>query len=152
MVHQVQERRRGVRVVPAGTCRDDVAVRPADHVVAAASTGGALQALDAVLAAGADPARVGDEVLSVARLVDANPTLRRNLADPSREGADKTALAERLFTGKVGDGIRSEIDADGALVTPGFVDVHTHYDGQATWDQRLQPSSLQGVVLSRLSR
>jgi F-type H+-transporting ATPase subunit delta len=64
----------------------------------------ASQALDAVLAAGADPARVGDEVLSVARLVDANPTLRRNLADPSREGADKAALAERLFTGKVGDG------------------------------------------------
>ena len=39
-----------------------------------------------------------------------------------------------------------EIDADGALVTPGFVDIHTHYDGQATWDERLQPSSSHGVT------
>ena len=38
------------------------------------------------------------------------------------------------------------IDADGALVTPGFVDIHTHYDGQATWDARFQPSSGQGVT------
>ena len=39
-----------------------------------------------------------------------------------------------------------EVDAAGALVTPGFVDVHTHYDGQATWDNRLQPSSDHGVT------
>ena len=39
----------------------------------------------------------------------------------------------------VGTG-REEIDARGRLVTPGFVDVHTHYDGQATWDSRMQPS------------
>ncbi len=39
-----------------------------------------------------------------------------------------------------------EIDADGALVTPGWVDVHTHYDGQATWDTSLAPSSVQGVT------
>ncbi|MGI8755321.1 MAG: N-acyl-D-amino-acid deacylase family protein [Acidimicrobiales bacterium] len=44
-----------------------------------------------------------------------------------------------------GTGTR-EIDADGALVTPGFVDIHTHYDGQATWDDRLQPSSGHGVT------
>lgn len=47
--------------------------------------------------------------------------------------------------GRVGPG-RREIDAAGALVTPGFVDIHTHYDGQATWDDRLQPSSGQGVT------
>jgi N-acyl-D-aspartate/D-glutamate deacylase len=39
-----------------------------------------------------------------------------------------------------------EVDADGAVVTPGFVDIHAHYDGQATWDHRLVPSSWQGVT------
>jgi N-acyl-D-aspartate/D-glutamate deacylase len=39
-----------------------------------------------------------------------------------------------------------EIDAKGCLVTPGFVDIHTHYDGQATWDSRLSPSSWHGTT------
>ena len=39
-----------------------------------------------------------------------------------------------------------EIDAHGKLVTPGFVDIHTHYDGQAIWDQRFAPSSWHGVT------
>jgi N-acyl-D-amino-acid deacylase len=38
-----------------------------------------------------------------------------------------------------------EIDAGGFLVTPGFIDLHTHYDGQAVWSQRLNPSSSHGV-------
>jgi N-acyl-D-amino-acid deacylase len=63
------------------------------------------------------------------------------------------------FTGDVGvtDGMVTElgvitgpardvIEADGALVTPGFVDVHTHYDGQVTWDDALEPSASNGVT------
>ncbi|HEY4947596.1 MAG TPA: D-aminoacylase, partial [Acidimicrobiales bacterium] len=38
------------------------------------------------------------------------------------------------------------VDADGLLVTPGWVDIHTHYDGQATWDDVLAPSSSHGVT------
>jgi len=45
-----------------------------------------------------------------------------------------------------GAGAEREIDATGLLVTPGFVDLHTHYDGQSIWSERLTPSSAHGVT------
>jgi N-acyl-D-aspartate/D-glutamate deacylase len=62
--------------------------------------------------------------------------------------ADVAVSGDRIV--EVGDvaagaGAR-EIDADGALVAPGWVDIHTHYDGQATWDSQLAPSSWHGAT------
>ena len=48
--------------------------------------------------------------------------------------------------GKVAGRGKEEIDARGRLVAPGFVDVHTHYDGQVTWSQDITPSSQNGVT------
>jgi N-acyl-D-aspartate/D-glutamate deacylase len=48
--------------------------------------------------------------------------------------------------GQITDPATQEIDAKGKLVTPGWVDIHTHYDGQATWDPLLAPSSWHGVT------
>ena len=48
--------------------------------------------------------------------------------------------------GDITGNARQEIDATGLIVTPGFVDIHTHYDGQATWDQEMAPSSWHGVT------
>lgn len=58
------------------------------------------------------------------------------------------AIDNGLFTqvGGKANKSREEIDADGAIVTPGWVDIHTHYDGQVTWDPHLTPSGGHGVT------
>jgi len=48
--------------------------------------------------------------------------------------------------GTINGDAEREIDARGKVVAPGFVDIHTHYDGQATWDQEMAPSSWHGVT------
>ncbi len=61
--------------------------------------------------------------------------------------ADVAIQADKIVA--VGQGLdrgAQEIDASGNIVTPGFVDIHTHYDGQATWDQEMAPSSWHGVT------
>ncbi|MEQ9527403.1 MAG: amidohydrolase family protein, partial [Parvibaculaceae bacterium] len=51
-----------------------------------------------------------------------------------------------VAVGKVDAKGRVELDATGLLVTPGWVDIHTHYDGQVTWDERMTPSSIHGAT------
>ncbi len=80
-----------------------------------------------------------DLVIRGARLVDGTGAPARE-ADVAIEGGRIAAVG-----GGIGSG-REEIDARGRLVTPGFVDVHTHYDGQATWDSLLTPSCWHGVT------
>ncbi len=63
-------------------------------------------------------------------------------ADVAIDGDRITAVTE---PGRAGAAKRT-IDADGAVVTPGVVDVHAHYDGQATWDSQMTPSSWHGVT------
>ncbi|WP_448624363.1 N-acyl-D-amino-acid deacylase family protein [Geodermatophilus sp. URMC 64] len=64
-----------------------------------------------------------------------------------RRTADVAITGDRITeVGRVAGRGRREIDAEGAVVAPGFVDIHTHYDGQATWDSRLQPSAWHGVT------
>ena len=61
--------------------------------------------------------------------------------------ADVAVDGDRITeVGRVDGTGRRELSADGLLVTPGIVDIHCHYDGQATWDNRLQPSSWHGVT------
>ncbi len=60
--------------------------------------------------------------------------------DVAVSGGVITAVGEVTGSG------REEIDADGLLVTPGFVDIHTHYDGHVTWEDRIVPSGDHGVT------
>src|SRR5687768_12957480 len=80
-----------------------------------------------------------DVVIRGGSVVDGTGAAART-ADVAIDGGVVTEV------GAVGERGKREIDADGALVTPGFVDVHTHYDGQVTWDPLLTPSCWHGVT------
>ncbi|MBV9043069.1 MAG: amidohydrolase family protein [Acidimicrobiia bacterium] len=80
-----------------------------------------------------------DLVIAGGTVVDGTGAPPR-LADVAVDGDRITAVGSDV------GGARRHVDADGAVVTPGFVDVHTHYDGQATWDERMTPSAWHGVT------
>ena len=79
-------------------------------------------------------------------LVIRNGTIVDGLGGPPYSGDVAVADGIIVAVGTVdGRGAR-EIDATGLLVTPGFVDLHTHYDGQSVWSDRMTPSSSHGVT------
>ena len=80
-----------------------------------------------------------DLVVRGARIVDGTGA-PAHVGDVAIDGTHVTSV-----TGAAGKG-RRELDGDGLVAAPGWVDVHTHYDGQATWDPELSPSSWHGVT------
>lgn len=80
-----------------------------------------------------------DLIIRAGSVIDGTGTEARTADVAVRDGL----IAD---VGQVTGSADREIDADGALVIPGIVDIHSHYDGQATWDNRLQPSSWHGVT------
>jgi N-acyl-D-aspartate/D-glutamate deacylase len=79
-------------------------------------------------------------------LVIRGGTLIDGTGAPAREGDLAIRGGRVAEIGKVSEKGRRELDARGLLVAPGFVDVHTHYDGQATWDALMTPSVWHGVT------
>jgi N-acyl-D-aspartate/D-glutamate deacylase len=80
-----------------------------------------------------------DIVIRGGAIVDGSGASRFR-GDVAIDGELITAVGDNVGPGK------QEIDAAGKIVAPGWVDVHTHYDGQATWDQEMAPSSWHGVT------
>lgn len=80
-----------------------------------------------------------DLVIRNATVIDGTGAARK-VADVAVAGGVIAAVGGGIAPG------RREIDAKGLLLTPGWVDIHTHYDGQATWDPYLTPSSWHGVT------
>lgn len=80
-----------------------------------------------------------DMVIRGGRIVDGS-------GRPAFEGDIAIDNGRISAVGEVKGKGREEVDARGLLVTPGFVDIHTHYDGQATWDPEMAPSAWHGVT------
>ncbi len=79
-------------------------------------------------------------------LIIRNGEVYDGLGGPGRR-ADVAIRDGRIAAiGAITGAARENIDALGKIVTPGFIDVHTHYDGQATWEHRMSPSSNHGVT------
>ncbi len=75
-----------------------------------------------------------------------NGTLVDGTGTAPRKGDVGIKDGRIVAVGEVAEGAARVVDATGALVTPGFNDLHTHYDGQAVWDAALAPSSWHGVT------
>ncbi|MBL9010008.1 MAG: amidohydrolase family protein [Alphaproteobacteria bacterium] len=84
--------------------------------------------------------------MSTHDLIVRNGTIFDGTGAPPFEGDVAVSRGRIVAVGQVSGSGTEEIDAKGKIVTPGFVDIHTHYDGQATWDSRLSPSSIHGVT------
>jgi N-acyl-D-amino-acid deacylase len=82
----------------------------------------------------------------MADLVIRNATIIDGTGAAGSVGDVEVTGALITAVGKVDSVGRQEIDAEGAIVTPGFIDIHTHFDGQVTWDPVVAPSSLHGVT------
>jgi N-acyl-D-aspartate/D-glutamate deacylase len=79
-------------------------------------------------------------------LVIRNGTLIDGTGGAPRTGDVAIQDGRIAAVGQVSGSAARTLDADGLAVTPGFVDIHTHYDGQATWDPQLAPSCYHGVT------
>lgn len=80
-----------------------------------------------------------DIVIEGGSIVDGVGTMARTADIGVRDGVI-------IEIGEISAPARRLIEADGALVTPGWIDAHTHYDGQVTWDDRLEGSAANGVT------
>lgn len=86
-----------------------------------------------------------DLIIRSGKIVDGTGAAAR-IADVAVADGKIAAIGDIANDGKIDASADREIDAAGLLVTPGWVDIHTHYDGQVTWDPEMTPSSWHGVT------